>query len=64
MQKIDLLSPQGIAFVTVLFAAIILSHLFAPLAVGVITSMASTLMGAVLLERKPKAPTDSEEHPQ
>jgi hypothetical protein len=53
--KFELLSKEGIALMVVLFAAIILSHMFAPTAIGVVTSMTSTLMGALLLERKPKA---------
>jgi hypothetical protein len=53
--KIDLLSFQGAAVLAVMFAAIILSQVFAPGVVGIITSTVSTLVGALFLERKPKA---------
>lgn len=56
---------QQVALLAVLLAAVIVSHLLAPLAVSAITSIVSTIIGALFVnlklqeEQKPLAPVFS-----
>lgn len=47
---------QQVALLAVLLAAVIVSHLLAPLAVSVITSLVSTVVGALFVNLKPSEP--------
>jgi hypothetical protein len=44
---------QQIALIAVLLAAVIVAHLFAPLAISVVTSIASTLVGVFFVNLSP-----------
>lgn len=52
--------PQ-VALLVVLLAAVILTHIFAPLAISVITSLVSTIVGALFVNLQPQA--DATEKP-
>ena len=47
-------SWRQVALLAVLLAAVIVSHLIAPLAVAAVTSMASTIVGALFVNLQPK----------
>lgn len=51
---------QQVALIAVLLAAIILTHLFAPLAVSAVVSIVSTIVGALFVNLSPSKQPEAE----